>query len=100
MHKARPGIIPALMILSIMAISGCTTTWLDMKSWHGRTLDDLYFEWGKPDEIEGSGYTWISTWTDNGEEKTCRKTFYTRYDGHAEVIVKTSYSDCHFLTTK
>jgi len=36
--------ISPLMILFLMSMAGCTTTYLDMKSWEGRTINDLYFE--------------------------------------------------------
>jgi hypothetical protein len=76
-----------------------------MKSWEGRTIHDLYFEWGKPDEVEplstnGNAHTWYFERTVDGQVKTCKKTFYTRYTGHAEVIIDTSYSDCLFLIAK
>ena len=103
MHKSKIGIITTLMIFFTISIGGCTTTYLDMKSWEGRTINDLYFEWGKADEVEGSYdrvHTWFFERTVDGEVKTCKKSFYTRYDGREEVIVDTKYSDCLFLTAK
>jgi len=77
----------------------------DLSGWEGRTINDLYFEWGKADEVEslntgGSVHTWFFERTVDGQVKTCKKSFYTRYDGHDEVIVDTSYSDCLFLIAK
>jgi hypothetical protein len=105
MQKSKIGIMMILMIFSHISIVGCTTTYLDMKSWEGRTINDLYFEWGKADEVEslntgGRVHTWFFERTVDGQVKTCKKSFYTRYDGHPEVIVDTSYSDCLFLTAK
>ena len=99
------GMIASLMVFSMITIGGCTTTYKQMKDWEGRTINDLYWEWGKPDEVVGANtggrvYTWYSTWEDDGEEKTCRKSFTTSYDGHDEVIIDTSYENCHFLTIK
>ena len=103
MQKSKIGIITTFMVFSIISLGGCTTTYLEMKSWEGRTINDLYFEWGKADEVEGS-YNRVHTWfferTVDGEVKTCKKSFYTRYDGHAEIIVDTKYSDCLFLIAK
>ena len=94
----------SLVIFSYLFIGGCTTTYLEMQSWEGRSLNDLYFEWGKPDVIEntkkGRVYTWVYKRNDDGKVKTCRKSFYTQDDGHGEVIVDTKYSGCHFLTLK
>ena len=98
-------IITILMVFSLIAIGGCTTTYLDMKSWEGRTINDLYFEWGQADAVEplntgGRVHTWFFERTVDGQVKTCKKSFYTRYDGHPEVIVDTSYTDCLFLIAK
>lgn len=95
--------IASLLILFAIAITGCTTTYLQLKAWEGRKISDLYFEWGKADEVGNAQnyykvHTWISTRKDGDKEKTCRKSFYTKYDGHDEEIVKTSYSGCLFLT--
>ena len=98
--------IAALMIICVIAISGCTTTYLDMKSWEGRSIDDLYFEWGKADEVEPSSkpygrvHTWFFERTVDGQDKTCKKSFYTRITGNEEVIVDTSYKDCLFLIAR
>ena len=105
MQKMKIGIVTTLMVFSIITIGGCTTTWLDMKSWEGRTINDLYFEWGKADKVENTNtgeraHTWYFERKDNGQVKTCTKTFYTRNTGHAEVIKRTSYSDCLFLIAK
>ena len=99
-------ILSALVAFSMICAAGCTTTYLSLKEWEGRTVHDLYFEWGQPDEIEpwtrgGTIYTYISTRTDDdGEVKTCRKSFYARDYGHGEIIKDTSYSDCLFLMLK
>lgn len=97
--------ISALLAFSIMSATGCTTTWLDMQSWHGRTVNDLYFEWGKADRVENIStgervHTWISERTVDGQVKTCEKSFYARNTGNKEVITRTSYSGCLFLTVK
>ena len=97
--------IASLLILFTITSTGCTTTYLQLKAWEGRKISDLYFEWGKADEIgSAQGYyqvhTWISKRKNDGKEKTCRKSFYTKYDGHDEEIVKTSYSGCLFLTAQ
>ena len=106
MQKKKIGIITTLMVFFIITNGGCTTTYLDMQSWEGRTINDLYFEWGKADEVEPSNkpygrvHTWFFERTVDGQVKTCKKSFYTRYDGREEVIVDTKYSDCLFLTAK
>ena len=105
MQKRNRGIIMILMAFSIMSIGGCTTTYLDLKRWEGRTINDLYFEWGKADKVEvtktgETAHTWLFKRDVDGQVKTCEKSFYTRYDGHAEVIVDTSYKDCLFLIAK
>ena len=105
MQNRKNGIISLLLVCSIMSVAGCTTTWLDMKSWEGRTVNDLYFELGKADEVENTKanervHTWISTRSVDGEVKTCRKSFYARNTGNEEVITRTSYSGCHFFTLK
>ena len=104
MHSSKIGIIATLMLVCMICIGGCTTTYKSMKNWEGRTVDDLYWELGKPDEVEQVNthdrvFTYISTRTnDDGEVKTCRKSFYARNYGNAEVITDTSYSECLFLT--
>ena len=108
MQVIKIRIIPALLafftITVGLSIGGCTTTYLDMKSWEGRTVHDLYFEMGKPDEIDSEGgntvYIWISERTVDGQVKTCTRKFYAKNYGHGEVIVDTRYSGCLFLTVK
>ena len=105
MQKRKTGIVSSLILFSIIALTGCTTTYLDMQRWEGRTINDLYFEWGKADKVDalntgGRVHIWYFKGADNGQEKTCTKSFYTRNDGYAEVIVDTKYKDCHFLTAK
>jgi hypothetical protein len=106
LQKGKIGSITTLLVVSIIFLAGCTTTYLELKSWEGRTINDLYFEWGKADEVgpsnkpSGRVHTWYFDRTVDGEVKTCKKSFYTRYDGRAEVIVDTKYSDCLFLTAK
>ena len=106
MHSSKFRIIASLIVLCLISIGGCTTTYKSMKDWEGRTVDDLYWDWGPPDEVEQVNtydrvFTYISTRTDDdGEVKTCRKSFYARNYGNAEVITSTSYSGCHFLTLK
>lgn len=101
MNIRQSGIIAALLIFFAISISGCTTTYLELKSWEGRKISDLYFEWGKADEVQGS-YNRVHTWyfENKNKGKTCTKSFYTKYDGHAEIIVDTKYKDCLFLTIK
>ena len=105
MQKWKIGFITTLMVFSIISIAGCTTTYLYMTDWEGQTIDELYWDLGKADKVEDLNtyervHTWYSTWTDDGQVKTCTKSFYTTNDGHAEVITNTSYSDCPFLTPK
>jgi hypothetical protein len=105
MQKWKIGMVTTLMMLSIISIGGCTTTYLDMKRWHGQTVNDLYFEWGKPDEVGslntgGRVHTWFFERKVDGKVKTCKKSFYTRNTGNAEVVIKTSYKDCLFLIAK
>jgi hypothetical protein len=102
MQRRKIGIVMTLMLFSIISTGGCTTIYKDMKSWEGRTINDLYFEWGKADEVGslntgGRVHTWYFERMVDGQVKTCTKSFYTRYDGHAEVIIDTSYKDCLFL---
>ena len=97
--------ISSFMLFVIFALAGCTTTYLDMKRWHGRTINDLYFEWGKPDEVVslntgGRAHTWFFERKGDGKDKVCKKTFYTRNTGNDEVITKTSYKDCLFLIAR
>lgn len=104
MHSRKIGITAALTVFAMICVGGCTTTYKSMKNWEGRTTEDLYWELGKPDEVEqidtyNRVFTYISTRTnDDGEVKTCRKSFIARNYGHAEVITNTSYSGCLFLT--
>jgi len=98
-------IIAILMVFSLISTGGCTTTYLYMKDWEGQPIDELYWDLGKADKVEDLNtyervHTWYSTWTDDGQVKTCQKSFYTRNDGHAEVIINTSYSDCPYLTPR
>ena len=104
MHSRKIGIIAALTVFAVICIGGCTTTYKSMKDWEGRTVDDLYWELGPPDEVEQVNvyervFTYTSTRTDDdGVVKTCRKSFTARNYGNAEVITNTSYSGCLFLT--
>lgn len=105
MQHMKTGMVATLMLFSFLALSGCTTTYLDLKSWEGRTLNDLYFEWGKPDDIEitkdnRTAYTWHFEREVDGKAVTCKKYFYTRNTGNEEVIVDTYYKDCLFLTAQ
>ena len=105
MLKIKFSIFVSLMAFFIVSITACTTTYLSMKNWEGRTVNDLYFEWGKPDKVESStnnrtAHTWYFERTDDGLNKTCTKTFYSRNDGHGDIIVDTSYKDCLFLIAK
>lgn len=101
MQTNRTGFVLNMMFLSSILLGGCTTTYLDMKSWEGRTINDLYFEWGKADKVEYKGnfrvHSWLFERSVDGKSKTCTKSFYARYDGHEEIIVDTKYSDCLFL---
>jgi len=54
MQRRQTGIIAILLILFAIAITGCTTTYLELKGWEGRKISDLYFEWGKADEVEAA----------------------------------------------
>lgn len=68
-------------------------------------MNDLYFEWGKADEVEslntgGRAHAWFFERKVDGMVETCKKTFYTRNTGNDEVIVKTSYKNCLFLIAK
>ena len=64
------------MIFSLAALTGCTTTCLDMKSWHGRSINDLYFEWGTADEASpankpyGRVHSWFFERKIDGKVKT------------------------------
>ena len=104
MQLNKISIVTALMVFFMLSIGGCTTTYLDMKSWEGRTVSDLYFEWGKPDKIGSEDgkqvYIWITERTVDGEVKTCTKKFYAKDYGQGEVIVDTKYSGCLFLMLK
>jgi hypothetical protein len=101
----KVGIIASLIAFFIITIGGCTTTYKQMKSWKGRTVNDLYWDFGKADKVEQVNthervYIYFLERTDDGQVKTCTKKFYTRNNGHAEVIIDTSYTDCHFITLK
>jgi pimeloyl-ACP methyl ester carboxylesterase len=53
--------LPRLSTLNVRFLASlvsCTTTYLDMKSWEGSIINDLYFEWGKADEVEASSRTY------------------------------------------
>ena len=104
-EKRKIRVVTALIVLSMICISACTTTYKKTKDWEGRKIDELYWEWGKADEVVDVGpyarvYTWISTWTDNGQVKTCRKSFSATDNGYGEVITGSSYKDCPFITAK
>lgn len=105
MQKTKTRIISIMTLLAIITLAGCTTTWLAMKEWEGRSINDLYFDRGKADEVEslntgGRVHIWYSERTVKGEVKTCTRKFYTRNDGHGEVIIDTKYSGCLFLMAK
>ena len=105
MQKSKFGTGLAMMFFFSITIVGCTTTYLDMKNWEGRTVNDLYFEWGKADKVEvtnkgETAHTWVFKREVDGQVKTCEKTFYSRNTGNDEVIVNTSYKDCLFLIAK
>ena len=102
MYKLRNKTVLTSVVFVLITLVGCTTTYLDMKRWEGRTINDLYFEWGKADEVEslitgGRVHTWFFERTVDGKVKSCKKSFYTRNTGNAELIIKTSYKDCLFL---
>lgn len=105
MQKRKIRFISILIFLFSFTLVACTTTYLDMKKWEGRTINDLYFDHGKADEVEvlGGGkrvHIWHSKRTVNGQVETCTKKFYTRNAGHNEVIINTKYSNCLFLIAK
>lgn len=105
MSKRKIVMFISLMLFFIISLSGCTTTYLDMKKWHGRTINDLYFDRGKADKVEtvdggARVHIWYSKRTVDGQVKTCTKKFYARNTGNAEVIYRTKYSGCLFLTAK
>jgi hypothetical protein len=97
--------VKKLLVLFLIFIAGCTTTYKDMKSWEGHTVKEMYWDMGPPDTIEelGSGYrvmTWIRTWTKDGKVRTCRRSFTVVLTGYDEEVTDTSYSDCPFITYK
>ena len=100
------GFMKKLLALFLFIIAGCTTMFADMRSWEGRTVDELYWDMGSPDRIEPIDnahrvFTWEEEWTDSkGEVHTCEKSFTGYYDGSEEVITDTEYSDCPFMTMK
>ena len=103
--QIKTGILSTLMVLCVITLVGCTTTYLDMKGWKGRTINELYWDWGKADKVEDLNvyervYTYYIERTVNGQVKTCTKSFYTRSNGYDEVIIDTSYSDCLFFILK
>lgn len=105
MQKRKIVLISTLMFLFAFTLVGCTTTYLDMKKWEGRTINDLYFDRGKADEVEvlGGGervHIWHSKRTVDGQVKTCTKKYYARNTGNTEVIIDTKYSGCLFLIAK
>ena len=78
MNNTKAVYIWALMVFSIITLVGCTTTYLDLKGWEGRTINDLYFEWGKADKVDvlntgGRVHTWVFERTVDGKVKTCTK---------------------------
>jgi hypothetical protein len=95
-----------LLVLFLVLMAGCTTMFSEMRSWEGRTVDELYWDMGSPDKIETleKGYRvfiWEDDWTDSeGEVHTCRKSFTAYYDGHEERVTDADYSDCQFMTVK
>ena len=104
MYKRQNSTFVMLLILLVISITGCTTTYLELQSWEGRSINDLYFDRGKADEVGSAKkyyrvHTWFSKGKD-GKEKGCRQSFYTRNTGTDEIIVDTKYSGCHFLTVK
>ena len=104
MYSGNTPRITLLAVLALVLLGGCTTTYKYLEDWEGRSVEDLYFEWGKPDEVSSDGrdtvHTWISTRTVDGEVRSCRKSFVTRNYGNKEVVIDTSYEDCPFFTLK
>ena len=92
------------LMIVIFSFTGCTTTYLDLKSWEGKHISDLYFERGKADEFgSAKHYYRVHTWFSRGKDGTengCRQSFYTHNKGTDEVIVDTKYEGCHFMTLK
>lgn len=102
-QRTRKGLVKKLSVLFLILIAGCMTTYKDMKSWEGHTVDELYLDMGAPDEIEelGSGYkvmTWIRKWSKDGKAHTCRRMFTVMVTGNEEKVTKTSSADCPVFT--
>ena len=103
MQHGKWGPMMVLLLFFGISMGGCTTTYKVMKAWEGRSINDLYFEWGKADKVEstnsgGRAHIWFFERRDDGELKTCTKTFYTQNYGRGEEIVDTAYKDCLFFT--
>ncbi len=100
------GLVKKLLLLSLILIAGCTTMYKDMKSWEGRTVNELYWNMGPPDKIEdiAPGYRVFiyenERTNSKGKVHTCRRSFTAVNTGHEEEITDTSYSDCLFFTIK
>jgi outer membrane lipoprotein-sorting protein len=107
-QRMYKGLVKKLLalVLFLIFIAGCTTTYRDMSSWEGQTVDELYWDMGRPDKIEvlGNGnrvFIYEDDRTDKkGNVRTCRRSFTAVNYGNKEEITDTSYSGCSFLTIK
>jgi hypothetical protein len=95
-----------LVLLLLIVIAGCTTTYRDTRSWEGHTVDELYWDMGSADKVENLGngrrvFIYEEERTDKeGKVHTCRRSFTAVDYGNREEIIDTSYEDCPFITFK
>lgn len=84
-------------LLLVTTAFGCVQTQSKaMESWKGQSADRLIESWGAPDRSETLSdgnrvMTWVSVWSDQGRQTTCRKSFTLNKEGTVE---RWSYSNC------
>ena len=96
--------LTAVLGMSLAIVSwGCiTTAGRIMRSWEGKTSDELISKWGAPDSSasldDGSRVlTWITVSGDESGVNTCRQSFTINSE---DVVSRWSYSGCGPLVVR
>ena len=84
-------------LLLLTTAFGCVQTQSRaMESWKGQSGDRLIESWGAPDRSETLSdgtrvVTWVSVWSNQQSQATCRKSFTLNKEGTVE---RWSFSNC------
>jgi len=89
-------LVRLLSILLIFALCGCVTLKTAMKSWVGKSIDDVTAAWGAPESRMsrsdvGETYTWTTFSSNQYGVRQCRQSFVTNSEG---TVVSWSFSGC------